>query len=108
LHDLSGEPYLARHDRAGGDKTFDPAPAFQSERDDWLLAMAAAGLGYALMPADSAIRAGTVALELTRPIVREIALFTSRERQRSCALDALLQVARRLCPATPAPALAPI
>jgi DNA-binding transcriptional LysR family regulator len=106
LGDLAGETCLARHDRAGEDQAIDVASAFHSERDDWLLAMVAAGLGYALVPAESAAWPGTVALGLTRPIVREIALLTSRERPPSAALDALLQVARRHRPVTPAPALA--
>jgi DNA-binding transcriptional LysR family regulator len=108
LRDLAGEPYLARHYRAGQDRVPDLAPAFQGERRDWLLAMAAAGLGYALMPADSAAWPGTVALGLTQPIAREIALVTSRERPPFPALDALLHSAQGLRSVTPAPALAPV
>jgi DNA-binding transcriptional LysR family regulator len=75
----------------------DTLPAFRSDRDEWILAMAAAGLGYALMPAGTAAYPGAVALALTdAAIAREIVLVTLRGRPESAAVGALLREAMRL------------
>ena len=75
----------------------DAPPAFRSDRDDWILALAAAGLGYALMPAESAAHPGTVALALADgAIAREIALVTLRGGRESPAVGALVHEAMRL------------
>ena len=105
LRDLAGEPYLWRlhceHEQAA-DEAFAEAgisapPVFQSDRDEWVLAMAAAGLGYALMPAHSAVYPGVVALPLIEPdLTRDIALVTVRERAQSDALGALAHEIMRL------------
>ena len=58
VRDLDGERYLSRvHCEYGGpaDRIFDEqrvdcATVYESERDDWILAMAAAGLGIGFMP----------------------------------------------------------
>ena len=79
---------------------------YQSERDDWILAMAAAGLGYAFMPALCVEHPGVVALPLVEPeIWREVALVTVRGRPHSPAVGALVQEAMRL-PWAGKPALA--
>jgi len=70
---------------------------YQSERDDWILAMAAAGLGYAFMPALCVDHPGVVALPLVEPeIWREIALVTVRGRPHSPGVGALMHEAMHL------------
>jgi DNA-binding transcriptional LysR family regulator len=74
----------------------DGAIAYQSERDDWVLAMAAAGLGYALMPETSAKYPGVVSRPLIEPeISREIALVTLRGRAESPGMGALVREVMR-------------
>src|SRR5206468_441801 len=81
--DLAGESYLRRthceYDTVMQD-TFarqgvNGPTVYQSDRDEWILAMAAAGLGYGVMPAFGASYPGVVALPLIEPeIARDIAL----------------------------------
>jgi DNA-binding transcriptional LysR family regulator len=67
---------------------------YQSERDDWILAMVAAGLGYAFMPSLSVDHPGVVARALVEPeIWREVALVTVRGRPHSPGVGALMQEA---------------
>jgi len=105
VKELDGERYLARVNCEMGDAAdaiFDAQgvtgpTVYQSERDDWILAMAAAGLGYAFMPALSATHPGVVARPLIEPeIWREVALVTVRGRPHSPAVGALVQEAMRL------------
>ncbi len=105
LRDLAGEPYLWRlhceheqHlDEAFAEAGISASPAFQSDRDEWVLAMAAAGLGYALMPAHSAVYPGVVALALIEPgLARHIALVTVRDRPHTPDLTALTHEIMRL------------
>jgi DNA-binding transcriptional LysR family regulator len=70
---------------------------FQSDHDDWILAMAAAGLGYGVMPAFSASYPGVVGLPLIEPeIARDIALVTPRGRPESAAVGALVREVMRM------------
>lgn len=70
---------------------------YASDRDDWILAMAAAGLGYAFMPEQCARYPGAVARPLVEPeIWREVGLFTVRGRPHSAPLGALVREAMRL------------
>jgi LysR family hydrogen peroxide-inducible transcriptional activator len=103
--DLGGERYLCRVNCEMGpaaDAIFDAQgiagpTVYQSERDDWILAMTAAGLGYAFMPALSVDHPGVTALPLVEPeIWREIALVTVRGRPHSPGVGALVQEAMRL------------
>ena len=105
VKDLDGERYLARVNCEMGpaaDAVFDAQgvtgpTVYESERDDWILAMAAADLGYAFMPALSAEHPGVVALPLVEPeIWREVALVTVRGRPHSPSVGALVQEAMRL------------
>ena len=114
VKDLDGEHYLARVNCEFGDAAdavFDEQgvtgpTVYQSERDDWILAMAAAGLGYAFMPALCVDHPGVVARALIEPeIWREIALVTVRGRPHSPGVGALVQEAMRL-PWVGKPALA--
>ena len=114
VKDLDGERYLWRVNCEYGpaaDTIFDAQnvggpTVYQSERDDWILAMAAAGLGYSFMPALCVDHPGVVARPLVEPeIWREIALVTVRGRPHSPGVGALMQEAMRL-PWVGRPALA--
>ena len=105
MPDLAGEAYLQRthceHDAATQEifarHGVDGPTVYQSDRDDWILAMAAAGLGYGLMPAFSADYAGVVALPLIGPeIARDIALVTVRGRPDSAGVGALVREVMRM------------
>jgi DNA-binding transcriptional LysR family regulator len=75
----------------------DVAPSFASERDDWILALVAAGRGFALMPALSAPHPGVAALRLIEPqLARDIALVTVRGRPDAPALGSLAHEIARL------------
>jgi DNA-binding transcriptional LysR family regulator len=104
VSDLSGEPYLRRthceYD-AVTRETFarhgvNGPTVYQSDRDDWILAMAAAGLGYGLMPAFSADYPGVVALPLVEQIARDIVLVTVRGRPDSAGVAALVREVMRM------------
>jgi LysR family hydrogen peroxide-inducible transcriptional activator len=100
--DLDGEHYLERVNcefgvvgeaafaGVGGDTVY------SSDRDDWVLAMAAAGLGYAFMPRHLITHPAVVALPLIEPeLWREVSLVTVRGRPHSPAVGALIQIAMR-------------
>jgi DNA-binding transcriptional LysR family regulator len=104
VKDLAGEHYLWRINceyAGAADAIFeaqhvDGPTVYQSERDDWILGMAAAGLGYAFMPALCVNHPGVVARPLVEPeIWREIAVVTVRGRPHSPGVGALLQEAMR-------------
>jgi DNA-binding transcriptional LysR family regulator len=102
--DLSGEPYLSRahceYDAAAEEifarRGANRSTVYCSDRDDWILSMAAAGLGYGFMPASGAVYPGVIALRLIEPeIAREIALVTVRGRAETAGVGALLREAMR-------------
>ena len=69
-------------------------PTYWSERDDWTLAMVAAGLGFAFMPENAAQHPGVVALPVTEPeFWRKVNLVTVRGRPYSPGVGALLREA---------------
>ena len=69
---------------------------YWSDRDDWTLAMVAAGVGWAFMPANSARHPGVAALPLAEPAFwREVNLVTVRGRRHSPAVGALVREAMR-------------
>ena len=103
--DLKNEPYLERINCEFGiigDEVFsqlgvDGETVYRSDRDDWVLAMAAAGLGYAFMPKHLITHPAVVAIPLTQPnFWREVSLVTVRGRQHSPAVGALIQIAMRI------------
>jgi LysR family transcriptional regulator, hydrogen peroxide-inducible genes activator len=105
VRDLDGERYLSRANceyDAPATKIFDERRAncetvYASERDDWILAMAAAGLGVGFMPELSAGHPGIVARPLIEPeFWREVALVTIRGRQYSPAVGSLVREAMRM------------
>jgi LysR family transcriptional regulator, hydrogen peroxide-inducible genes activator len=100
IQDLNGERYLERLNceiasRIGqmfDEQGFDDETICRSERDDWIVEMAAAGFGYACMPGSSIHHAGVVARPLVDPeIWRKIHLVTVRGRPHSPAVGALVQ-----------------
>jgi LysR family transcriptional regulator, hydrogen peroxide-inducible genes activator len=69
---------------------------YRSERDDWILAMVAAGLGYGFMPDSCIAHPGIVARPLIDPeFWREVNLVTVRGRPHSPAVGALLREVMR-------------
>jgi DNA-binding transcriptional LysR family regulator len=109
---LNGERYLSRInceygtsiDHVFDEQNVDWPMVYESERDDWILAMVAAGLGLAFMPRLSVRHPGVVARPLIPTFSREVALVTARGRPRSPAVGALVAEAMR-CPWLGKPAL---
>jgi LysR family transcriptional regulator, hydrogen peroxide-inducible genes activator len=104
VKDLDGERYLNRancelYDYAGTiwhEQGAFCKMVYRSERDDWILAMIAAGLGFGFMPEYSVNHLGVVA----RPVVdpefwREVNLVTVRGRPHSPAVGAFVREAMR-------------
>ncbi|HWF95311.1 MAG TPA: LysR family transcriptional regulator [Xanthobacteraceae bacterium] len=99
VRELHGERYLSRVNCEYGmaaDRVFDELKVdwptvYESERDDWILAMAAAGLGLAFMPRLCVNHPGVVARPLVAPeFWREVSMVTVRGRPHSPALGALV------------------
>jgi LysR family hydrogen peroxide-inducible transcriptional activator len=75
----------------------DRSTVYESERDDWILAMAAAGLGIGFMPEHCVSRSGVVARPLVAPeFWRDVALVSVRGRPHSPAVGASVAEAMRL------------
>jgi LysR family transcriptional regulator, hydrogen peroxide-inducible genes activator len=103
--DLDGERYLNRTNcevidqaraifREHGSKL---DRVYRSERDDWILAMVAAGMGFGFLPQYCVPQRNDV---IVRPLVepeiwREVSLFTVRGRPHSPAVGALVREAMR-------------
>jgi LysR family transcriptional regulator, hydrogen peroxide-inducible genes activator len=69
---------------------------YRSERDDWILAMCAAGMGFGFLPEFCINHPGVVARPVTEPeFWREVNVVTVRGRPHSVAVGALVQEARR-------------
>jgi LysR family transcriptional regulator, hydrogen peroxide-inducible genes activator len=69
---------------------------YRSERDDWILAMIAAGLGFGFMPEYSVNHPGVVARRLVEPeFWREVNLVTVRGRPHSPAVGSFVREAMR-------------
>jgi LysR family transcriptional regulator, hydrogen peroxide-inducible genes activator len=105
VRDLDGEHYLWRvnceYDGAAdtifSQQQVDTPTVYQSDRDDWVLAMAAAGLGFAFMPALCVDLPNVVARPLIEPeIWRDVALVTVRGRPHSPSVGALVREAMRI------------
>jgi len=103
MSDLDGECYVNRvHCEFNGDDR--PAwdtcrwkTVYRSERDDWVLAMVAAGIGFGFMPEKCINHPGVVGRPLVEPeFWREVSLVTVRGRPHSPALGALVREATRL------------
>jgi LysR family transcriptional regulator, hydrogen peroxide-inducible genes activator len=71
-------------------------PTYWSERDDWTLAMVAAGLGFAFMPANSIKHPGVLGLPVVEPeFWRQVNLVSVRGRQFSPGVGSLVREAMR-------------
>lgn len=101
---LAGEAYLDRvnceftgyADRVFADRKIDGPTVYQSERDDWILAMIAAGMGYGFMPRSCAEYPGVVARPIVEPeFWRTVNLVTVRGRRHSPAVGALVREVMR-------------
>lgn len=104
LKDLHGELYLERTKCEFG---MVAAASFREqgvvdeticscERDDWILAMVAAGMGYAFMPASNVVHNDVVARPMIEPeFWRHINLVTVRGRPHSPAVGALVREVMR-------------
>lgn len=104
VRDLDGEDYLdrvhceyaERADRIFKEQGVQDRTVYRSDRDDWILAMAAAGMGYAFMPEQCAVHPEVAVRPLVEPeIWREISLVTVRGRKHSAAVGALVSEAMR-------------
>lgn len=104
VKELNGEPYIHRMncefagyaDHILQEKGVTCTPTYWSERDDWTLAMVAAGLGFAFMPENAARHPGVVALPVVEPeFWRKVNLVTVRGRPYSPGVGALVREAMR-------------
>ena len=104
VRELNGERYIHRMncefagyaDHILKEKGVTCTPTYWSERDDWTLAMVAAGLGFAFMPKNAAHHPGVVALPVIEPeFWRKVNLVTIRGRPYSPGVGALLREAMR-------------
>lgn len=110
--ELSGEPYISRANCEFAEHAnrvltglgVEVRPLYRSEREDWVLAMILAGLGWGFTPECSVALPGIEARPLVRPgIDRTIHVATVRGRPHSPAVGAFVREAvswrSRGCPA---------
>lgn len=102
--DLNGQRYLVRWNCEVGDqfiaalkeKGAEPLRPYRSERDDWIQAMIAAGLGFGFFPECAVTLPGLVTKPLIEPsIARTVNLVTVRGRPHSPAVGAFVREAMR-------------
>jgi LysR family transcriptional regulator, hydrogen peroxide-inducible genes activator len=102
--ELNGESYIHRMncefagyaDHILREKGVTCTPTYWSERDDWTMAMVAAGLGFAFMPANAVTHPDVVALPVVEPeFWRVVNLVTVRGRPYSPGVGALVREAMR-------------
>jgi DNA-binding transcriptional LysR family regulator len=105
VKDLDGEAYLNRANcefrgYAGDlfrEQGISCPAVYRSDRDDWIIAMVVAGLGFALMPETCIAHPGVVARPLVEPeFWRQINLVTVRGRPHSPAVGLLAREAMRV------------
>jgi hypothetical protein len=69
---------------------------YWSERDDWTLAMVAAGLGFAFMPLNMVKHPGVIGLPVVEPeFWRQVSLVSVRGRRYSPGVGSLVREAMR-------------
>jgi DNA-binding transcriptional LysR family regulator len=104
VRELNGEPYIHRMncefagyaDHVLREQGVTCTPTYWSERDDWTLAMVAAGLGFGFMPANAVKHPGVVGLPVVEPeFWREVSLVSVRGRPHSPGVGALVREAMR-------------
>jgi len=102
--EMNGESYIHRMncefagfaDRILAEKGVTCSPTYWSERDDWTLAMVAAGLGFAFMPANAVKHPDVIGVPLVEPeFWRRVNLVTVRGRKHSPGIGALVREALR-------------
>ncbi len=104
VSEMNGENYIHRMncefagyaDRILSEKGVTCTPTYWSERDDWTLAMVAAGLGFAFMPANAVKHPGVIGIPVVDPeFWRLVNLVTVRGRRHSPGIGALVREAMR-------------
>ena len=104
VREMNGECYIHRincefagyADRILQQQGVTCTPTYWSERDDWTLAMVAAGLGFAFMPANAVKHPGVVALPVVEPeFWRQVNLVSVRGRRYSPGVGSLVREAMR-------------
>ena len=104
IRDLDGECYFTRHDCSFSEQLIDICRAngvelkksFRSERDDWILAMVADGLGICFVPEFTATVPGIVGRPLASSnIERNVCLVTVAGRRASPPVKAFVAAVRQ-------------
>jgi DNA-binding transcriptional LysR family regulator len=104
MADLDGEFYLSRincefYDVLDGmcqENGANLVKSYQSEREDWILTMVAAGMGVCFLPEYTAVFPGVVACPVVSPSVeRNVCLVTVAGRRWSAPVAAFAQAVRR-------------
>ncbi len=104
VREMNGEPYIHRincefagyADHILRQKGVACKPVYWSERDDWTLAMVAAGLGFAFMPANAVKHPGVIGLPIVQPeFWRQVDLVSVRGRRYSPGVGSLVREAMR-------------
>ncbi len=104
ISDLAGDRYVQRSncefndmvDRVFDARGVDCETVYQSDRDDWVLAMVASGFGFGFFPAYSISNPEVIAKPLVNPeFWREVCLTTVKGRPYSRAVGALVHEAMR-------------
>jgi DNA-binding transcriptional LysR family regulator len=102
--DLHGHHYLGRINCEYGEymreiyreQGVELTRPYRSERDDWIMTMAAAGLGFSFIPESCVTMPGLVTRPLTEPdVVRTVSLVTVRGRPHASAVGAFVRAAAR-------------
>ncbi|GAA2830949.1 LysR family transcriptional regulator [Aminobacter aminovorans] len=103
LSDVQGETYLERINCEYGDHIdglcrnigFDIQSAFRSEREDWILAMIAAGMGICFIAEYSTGHPGVCYRPVVDPeVIREVSLVSVADRSHSPAATAFVAAVR--------------
>jgi LysR family hydrogen peroxide-inducible transcriptional activator len=104
VREMNGESYIHRMncefagyaDQILEQKGVTCKPVYWSERDDWTLAMVAAGLGFAFMPVNMVKHPGVVGLPVVEPeFWRQVSLVSVRGRRYSPGVGSLVREAMR-------------
>ncbi len=102
--DLDGQPYLARINCEYFDALRDVCRAngshmigsFRSEREDWILTMAAAGMGVCFLPEFSNTIPGVISRHVVDPeVAREVSLVTVAGRRWSSPVAAFVHAVKQ-------------
>jgi LysR family hydrogen peroxide-inducible transcriptional activator len=104
VREMDGESYIHRlncefagyADQILAQKGVTCKPVYWSERDDWTLAMVAAGLGFAFMPVNMIKHPGVIGLPVVEPeFWRQVSLVSVRGRRYSTGVGSLVREAMR-------------